>query len=165
MVVPIICTGRLTPHYRVIRRALHRHRSRMLVRFLGFVPPSDLKIVYRLSDGLIFPSLFEGWGLPVVEAFALGVPVACAAVTSLPDLVEDAALLFDPTDVDDVADAIGRLWSEPDLRRALAESGHRVVQNLDWTEAARLMQHHYRAVAARSVEEAPGEPPVPASHR
>lgn len=165
MVVPIICTGRMTRHYRAIRRALGRHRLRSVIRFVGFVPPADLKVLYRLSDGLIFPSLFEGWGLPVVEAFALGVPVACAAVTSLPDLVGDAALLFDPTDVDDVAGAIGRLWTEPELRRGLAESGHRVAQNLDWAAAARIMRHHYRAVAARSAGEVPEEsnvaPPSP----
>ncbi len=148
--ITVICTGRQTSHYRAIRSAVRRAGLQDQVRFLGFVPPSDIETLYRLSDGLIFPSLFEGWGLPVVEAFSLGVPVASAATTSLPDLVGDAAVLFDPTDVRDIANAMAMLWNDPDLRRTLTERGRRIAQGLEGTDAARLMRDHYRAVAERA---------------
>ena len=82
------------------------------VAFLGFVPPDHLQSLYALTRLLIFPSLFEGWGFPVTEAMRAGVPVACSNATSLPEQAAGSALLFDPTNVEEIAEAVERIWGQ-----------------------------------------------------
>ena len=79
------------------------------VRITGWLSDADLEGLYRLAAGFVYPSLHEGFGMPVLEAMRRGTPVACADATSLPEVVGDAALLFDPYDVDAIADAARRL--------------------------------------------------------
>jgi glycosyltransferase involved in cell wall biosynthesis len=144
---PVVCTGRTTERRAAVERDADRRGVADLLRFVGFLSASELDAVYRASAGLIFPSLFEGWGLPVVEAFAAGVPVACSNVTSLPDLVGDAALLFDPTDVDAIAAAIAILWTDSERASELAARGRARVAALSWPDTARQLRAHYRRVA------------------
>ena len=124
------------------------------VAFTGFLGPSELKAVYRMARLVVFPSRFEGFGMPVVEAFRLGVPVACSNATSLPEVAGDAALLFDPGDPDAVAAAIRRLWTDEALRAELVGRGRERVRQFSWDEVARRCRALYRMVGLRPLDEA-----------
>jgi glycosyltransferase involved in cell wall biosynthesis len=152
LAIQLVCSGRLSEHFGAIRDAVNELGLTRQVRFLGYVSPTELHALYRLGRALIFPSLFEGWGFPVVEAFWVGQPVACARVTSLPDLVDDAALLFDPTDVEEIAGSIARIWNDAPLRHDLVARGRDRIQGLEWTRVARVARAHYRAVAGRRLD-------------
>ena len=82
--------------YATLRRAVHRHKLHKHVRFFGFVSDETLAALYRLADVFVFPSLYEGFGLPPLEAMASGTPVITSDVSSLPEVVGDAALMIDP---------------------------------------------------------------------
>ena len=145
--IHLVCTGSQNEHFSAIRRVSKSLDLDRQVRFMGFVSTSEIRVLYRKARGLVFPSLFEGWGLPLVEAMGQGLPVACARVTSIPDLVGDAAVMFDPEDVRDIAQAIERLWTDAHLRRQLAVRGLSRVEGLDWDNAAHTYRALYRLVA------------------
>jgi glycosyltransferase involved in cell wall biosynthesis len=106
------------------------------VRFLGPVDDADLPALYSGCTLFVFPSLYEGFGLPVLEAMACGAPVACSNASSLPEVTADAALLFDPLDVNAIAAAIQRGLEDVDLRRSLAEQGVRQAAQFSWSRTA-----------------------------
>ena len=149
--IDLVCSGTQNEHFPACQAAVRRLRLEGRIRFLGFVEPAEIQALYRLARCLVFPSLFEGWGMPVVEAFFVGLPVACSNVTSLPDLVGDAALVFDPLDVEAIAAAISRLWQDDDLGVLLARRGRDTVARLDWPRTARTYRAHYRAAARRPL--------------
>jgi glycosyltransferase involved in cell wall biosynthesis len=107
------------------------------VHLLGYVRDGDLAALYTGAMAFVFPSLFEGFGLPPLEAMACGTPVACADASSLPEVVGDAALRFDPTDEDAIAAALRRLVNDPDLRQDLRARGLRQAARFSWDRAAR----------------------------
>lgn len=144
--ISVICSGLKNAHYKEIERVVRRLRLQDQVRFVGFLEPLHVQVLYRLAQFLVFPSLFEGWGLPVVEAFSTGLAVTCSNVTSLPELVGDAALQFDPKDVDAIADAIHTLWEDGPLRAELSKRGHQVVAQYNWGTTARTFRAYYRSI-------------------
>jgi glycosyltransferase involved in cell wall biosynthesis len=151
--ISLVCPGSDPRRSREVRaRAEELGLSRTTV-FPGFVSPLELRGLYRLATALIFPSRFEGWGLPICEAFSEGLPVASSAATGLPDLVDDAGLLFDPDDTEEIAGAAKRLWTEPELREQLSERGRRRSWLFSFDAAARLFRAHYRRIAGRSLSE------------
>jgi glycosyltransferase involved in cell wall biosynthesis len=95
------------------------------VVFLPFLPEKRAWATIRGARALVFPSLYEGFGIPVLEAMALGTPVACSRIAALEEVAGDAALFFDPTDETSVADALQLVWASPSTREALAEAGRR----------------------------------------
>lgn len=103
----------------------------------GWIPDRILEGLYRLSSCCAYPSLFEGFGIPVLEAMARGVPVACADATSLPEVAGDAALLFDPLNVDEIASAIERLLSDDALAAALRDRGLKRAALFTWEACAK----------------------------
>ncbi len=106
------------------------------VRFLGYVPDDDLPALLKGARFFSFPSLFEGFGLPVLEAQSYGVPVLTSNNSSLPEVAGDAALLVDPTDVDAIANAMLRLSRDEVLRQQLIEAGYANVRRFSWEKAA-----------------------------
>jgi glycosyltransferase involved in cell wall biosynthesis len=108
-----------------LRRAVHATSSHKHVRFLGYLPDETLAILYRLAAVFVFPSLYEGFGLPPLEAMASGTPVVTSNVSSLPEVAGDAAVLVDPYDVDSIADGIRRVLTDEALRAELRRKGPR----------------------------------------
>lgn len=105
----------------------------------GFIASEDLPAFYRQAEMLVYPSLYEGFGLPPVEAMACGTPVVTSNTTALPEAVGDAAVKVDPTSVDALADAMQRLLLDEDLRRTLIAKGLDHVQPLTWRASAKRL--------------------------
>lgn len=136
---------------------LHQH-ARALgvehdVRWLGWVEQADLEGLYACSELLVFPSLYEGFGLPVLEAMQRGLPVACSGRGSLAEIAGDAALIFDPEDPAAIAAAMARLHTDEPLRRQLIAAGREQAARYTWAAAAA----GYVASFARTLGE--GIPP------
>ena len=119
--------------YATLRRAVHRHKLHKHVRFFGFVSDETLAALYRLADVFVFPSLYEGFGLPPLEAMASGTPVITSNVSSLPEVVGDAALLIDPHEPEAIADAMHRVLHDAGAARGrCARAAWRRAREFSW---------------------------------
>jgi glycosyltransferase involved in cell wall biosynthesis len=114
----------------LIRQAADR------VRFPGYVDAEDRSALLSGATAFVFPSLYEGFGFPVLEAMACGVPVMCSNTSSLPEVAGDAALQVDPLNVDSIAAGLNRITTDDDLRRTLIERGYQQVQRFTWQACA-----------------------------
>lgn len=128
-----------------VRRAVHRFRLDGAARFLGYVPVEDLRVLYAGARALAYPSLWEGFGLPVLEAMACACPVVTSGVSSLPEVAGGAAVLVDPHSVEDIAAAIADLWTNDSRRADLARRGLEHAGNFTWEAAARATLTVYEA--------------------
>jgi len=131
-----------------LRRAVLRSRVQGEVRFLGFVPHSVLRVFYSRASAFLFPSLYEGFGLPPLEAMAHGTPVLTSSASSLPEVFADAALLVNPENVFEIARAIRQILTEDVTREALIRRGHDLVRKYSWERSAEQVREVYRAVLA-----------------
>ncbi|MBZ0269341.1 glycosyltransferase family 4 protein, partial [bacterium] len=121
------------------------------VHLTGYVRSADLPALYTGASVFAFPSFWEGFGFPVLEAMACGTPVVTSNVSSLPGVAGDAALLVDPRDPEEIADAIALLLTDEATRNELVRKGHERVQGFQWSRTARGTLEAYRhAVALRS---------------
>ncbi len=149
--VPLVCTGHRDEFFSQIKRRVATLGLEAQVRFLGFVTPQELRCLYVASRFLIFPSKFEGWGLPLTEAFALGAPAACSDISPLREQAQGAALLFNPTDPEEIAAAICRLWTDAQLRQCLADRGKTRASLFTWDRTARAFRALYRKLGRRPL--------------
>jgi glycosyltransferase involved in cell wall biosynthesis len=140
----LVLPGYSTPHEAELRAKAAQLRVEPDVIFLGWLPSADLEALYALADVFVFPSLYEGAGLPVLEAMARGVPVACSNRPAMPEFAGDAALLFDPESSLAIADAIERLLVDKALARRLAAAGPRRAAGFTWEAAAAGTADSYR---------------------
>lgn len=143
--VDLVIIGDNLSKYPELRRLVQRFQLHPHVRFLGFVPAETLAALYRLARVFVFPSLYEGFGLPPLEAMAAGTPVVTSNVSSLPEVVGDAALLVDPMDAGAIAEAIARLVTDEALRADLSRKGQARVREFSWDLAARQVHGVYEA--------------------
>jgi glycosyltransferase involved in cell wall biosynthesis len=151
LVVPLVSSGhRNAWHERLRARAAALGISDQ-VHFVGFVSPAELQCLYARSAAVIIPSLFEAASFPLWEAFLAGVPAACSNVTSLPAQAGDAAIVFDPRDVAQIAEAVARLWTDAALGAELVRRGRASVARFSWDRTARLFRAHYRRLAGRAL--------------
>ena len=107
------------------------------VIFTGFLPVEDLSYLVKNSDIFVFPALYEGFGIPVIEAMACGVPVVASNAGSLPEVLGDAGLQFDPYSVDDIANRMYQVLSSTTLKEELVSRGLKRARNFSWEKAAR----------------------------
>lgn len=150
----LVFTGAMTPFsLRVLERAVALNVSDC-IRWAGYITQRDLVVLYHLARGAVVPTKFEAASAPVWEAFAHGCPVACSNVTSLPSQTDGGAILFDPANSGDIAQAMFRLWSEAPLRDQLAARGREVVARHTWESVVRRFGVLYRRAAGRPLSEA-----------
>jgi glycosyltransferase involved in cell wall biosynthesis len=116
------------------------------VHFVGYVAARDLPAFYSAADLFVFPSLYEGFGTPPLEAMACGTPVVCSNTTSLPEVVGDAAILVDPQSVDTIADGMQRVLADPDLRADLRIRGFIRADEFSWERTAQKTLEVYQKV-------------------
>jgi glycosyltransferase involved in cell wall biosynthesis len=129
------------------------------VHDFGQVDDTHLAHLYRNSVGLVYPSLYEGFGIPPLEAMSCGTAVICSSAASLPEVVGDAAMVFDPYDIEYLAALMMLLLDSPTTRRQLIERGYRQAGRFSWAQTARHTHCVYQSVAGRtSHDAAPSEP-------
>ena len=145
---PLVVAGQPAWRYEGELELVRRLGLDQQVRFLGYVPDGDMPTLYGGATLLAFPSLYEGFGLPVLEAMACGTPVVTANVSALAEVAADAALLVDPRDVAALAEAMGRVLSEGELRADLRARGLARAKQFSWQRAARETLSLYEVVAA-----------------
>ncbi len=123
--------------YPAIRKLIESGGLRTSVRFTGYMPDADMRHFLSAADALVLPSFYEGFGLPALEAMACGAPVIASSAGALPEVVADAGLLFDPYSADALANALGRVLGDADLRRAMTERGYSRAAQFTWLASAR----------------------------
>ena len=143
----LVLIGHMPEKSAAIRAELERagdHR----IHFTGFIPDDVVDALMRRASLFVFPSLYEGFGLPILDAQQAGVPIACSNVAALPEVAGDGAILFDPLSVDDMAAKLRRALLDTGLRESLVEKGRTNEKKFSWNKAARETMDIYRAVVA-----------------
>lgn len=141
---PLVLAGKEGWMTEPIERALAEGGIAQQVRRLGYVPDGDLPVLYRNALAFVFPSLYEGFGLPILEAMACGAPVITSNVSSMPEVAGDATLLVDPHSVNELAAAMRHLAEDVELRRNLSARGREQARLFRWEHTARLTLQVYR---------------------
>jgi len=146
---PLVLTGKAREGHKSFLAEVERLGSQREILFLGYVPRREMPLLYAAASFLIFPSLFEGFGLPVLEAMASGCPVACSNLTAMPEIAGGAALLFDPYSEEGMAEAARQLVEDGEARQVLRQRGLERAQEFSWEKTAReTLQVYYKAVQA-----------------
>jgi glycosyltransferase involved in cell wall biosynthesis len=140
-----------------LRRAVHGHKLHKHVRFLGYVSDDTLRVLYRLASLFVFPSLYEGFGLPPLEAMASGTPVVTSNQSSMPEVTGDAAVLVDPYDVGSIVEGMRRVLADADLAADLRRRGPERAREFSWARSVEQTRTVYEQVghssaAARSAK-------------
>jgi glycosyltransferase involved in cell wall biosynthesis len=144
----LIIIGDEISRHPAVRLAAVHSRVEKRVRFLGFVPIDTLRVFYQSAAAFAFPSLYEGFGLPPLEAMASGTPVVTSNVSSLPEVVGDAAVIVNPENVFDIARGLRDALLDEELRRKLIEKGYQQVKRFNWEKTALQVLEIYREVAS-----------------
>ncbi len=145
----LVLPGYPTPHEQELRTRADALRLTDDVRMPGWIGAGQLEGLYALARAFVFPSLYEGFGLPVLEALRRGLPVACSDRSSLPEVAGDAALLFEPTDEGAIAAALERVLVDERLRERLRAAGRVQAARFTWAATAAGTVESYRRALAR----------------
>ena len=132
-----------------LRRAVHQLKLHKHVRFLGYIPDETLAVLYRSAEVFVFPSLYEGFGLPPLEAMASGTPVVTSNTSSLPEVTGGAAVLVDPYDVGSIVDGVRRVLTDPSLAAELRRKGPLRAREFSWARSVAKTRALYETVAGR----------------
>lgn len=131
--------------------SVRRHGMEDDVVFTGYLSDGEVVETYRRADVTIYPSLYEGFGFPPLEAMASGCPVVCSTAASIPEVAGDAAVMVDPTSVEAIAEGIHRLLSDQQLRRTLIDRGFAQAKKFTWEQcAAETVEAYGRVITSRS---------------
>jgi len=136
LIIPLLVVGGRGWLYNEFFRRLEELEVRDSVRFTGYVPSADLPLLYNAATVAVLPSVYEGAGLPVLEAMACGTPVVCSRTSALPEMGGEAARYFDPYDVAAMAEAIRAVWTDADLRATMRDQGLQQAARFSWERAA-----------------------------
>jgi glycosyltransferase involved in cell wall biosynthesis len=140
----LVIGGGLGWMYESVFQAVEEFNLSDSVVFLGYVPDDDLPALYNLADLFVYPSLYEGFGIPALEAMACGTPVVASNTSSLPEAVGDAGLMVRPTDVEGLADAMAHLITDPGLNEDLSRRGLERARLFSWEASAEKVLGIYR---------------------
>ncbi|MCJ7610745.1 MAG: glycosyltransferase family 4 protein [Candidatus Aminicenantes bacterium] len=144
--VPLLIVGRPGGDSERVAQAVERLGLGSRVKLLGYLDGLTTRCLYRLATALVFPSLAEGFGLPIVEAMASGLAVAASETSAIPEVAGGAALLFDPASAEDIADKVGQVLENQALRASLVEKGKRRAADFDWRRTAEETLDFYHAI-------------------
>jgi glycosyltransferase involved in cell wall biosynthesis len=144
--LPLVIVGRFGWMYQEVLDLVEALGIKERVWFAGYIPQEDLPIVYNLASLFVYPSLYEGFGLPVLEAMACGVPVVATSVSSLPEVAGQAGLLVPPGDETALTQAMQAVLTDPDVRQQLTEKGPQRASQFTWKRTALSTLKVYRHV-------------------
>jgi glycosyltransferase involved in cell wall biosynthesis len=148
----LVCSGALTDHWAVIQERIRMLGLESLVRFVGVVAVDELHALYSLARLVVMPTLHDPATAPIYEAWSEGVPVACSSAAGLPEQAGDAAVQFDPTEVESIAGTMLRVMRDEGLREELVRRGHRRIALFSWDRTARTYRALYRHLAKRPLD-------------
>lgn len=145
----LVITGKEDPWYPEVKQAVINESLEGEVRFTGLIPDENLVLLYNCADLYVFPSLYEGFGLPALESFACGLPVVAANKSSLPEICGDAALYFDPHNIEDIAEKIFSACNDEIKKEDLRRRGFLRMKNFSWEEMAKKTLEIYNEAEPR----------------
>ncbi len=149
----LVCTGGLTPYWQTLKQTINHLRLEDQVRFLGLIPAVDLSALYQLSAFVIYPSLFEGFGTPPLEAWNAGKALVSSCGSSLGEVVGDAGLVIDPLSVESIADAAAKMMVDAPLRDEYVRRGQERLHQFNWEYTARVFRALYRYVGGAPLSD------------
>jgi glycosyltransferase involved in cell wall biosynthesis len=144
----LLIIGDEISRYPALRHAVIQSRVEDAVRFLGFVPIETLRSFYQAASAFVFPSLYEGFGLPPLEAMACGTPVVCSHVNSLPEVVGDAAEVVNPENVFDIARGMREVLLNSERRRTMVQLGFEQARRFSWERTAQQVLDAYEEIGS-----------------
>ncbi|MEW6765794.1 MAG: glycosyltransferase family 1 protein [Pseudomonadota bacterium] len=144
---PLLIIGKYGWGDEALPQTLHRLQHDGRCHWLEDVSDAELRPLLQSATALVYPSLYEGFGLPILEGFASNIPVISSNTTAIPEVAGDAALLIDPESVDEIADAMARLADDADMARSLVARGRDRARTFTWEQCARQTQVVYRQIA------------------
>ncbi len=150
----LVVVGKLGWQYDGIMQSYHRLRLKQRINFLGYVDEADLPFLYNSADAFVYPSLYEGFGLPVLEAMSCGVPVITSNVSSLPEVAGDSCYLVDPLCVEELADAIELVLENQELRERMGVWGQARALDFSWQYTAEETFKLYSKVQQGKISKA-----------
>jgi glycosyltransferase involved in cell wall biosynthesis len=148
--IHLVCTGRQTDHWKKVEIEIKELSLEDRISFLGYVDVNHLRALYELSRCVVLPSLFEGGGFPLLEAWEFETPVVCSNVTSLPEKGGDAATYFDPMSVSAMGEEIYKVWSNGSLRDKLIRNAKQRRKRFSWKRTAEIYQKLYYSLCDSS---------------
>jgi glycosyltransferase involved in cell wall biosynthesis len=138
----LVLVGKEDYFYRRLKQLVRRKNMRNIL-FAGFVPDEELDVLYRYGRAYVFPSLYEGFGLPPLEAMSKGLPVLATHATSLPEVLGDAAWYYDPSHKDSLAQSLRLIWEDENMRNDLRAKGYKRSRDFDWSKMAQMTLERY----------------------
>jgi glycosyltransferase involved in cell wall biosynthesis len=153
IIVPLVFTGGETTYLSKIKRLIQTLNMKKQVTFLGYVTTAQIQALYKLSRCVVIPSKFEAASFPMWEAFQAETPVACSNVTSLPRQAGDAALIFDPESVPDMANCLRQIWEDENLQKLLIQNGKNRVELFSWRTTCKHFRACYRELLGENLSE------------
>jgi glycosyltransferase involved in cell wall biosynthesis len=132
----VVITGKTDPHYPEVTEKIQELGLKDIVVLPGFVPEEELPLLFAAARCFVFPSFYEGFGLPPLEAMASGTPVASSNTSAMPEILGDAAAFFDPYDTQQMADVIMNVFQNESTRTQLIQKGLAHVKQFDWKKMA-----------------------------
>lgn len=149
----LVFTGARERESRQIEQVIEACGLRNDIVYLGYLPQDDMRYVFQCASMLAFPSLFEGFGIPLVEAMASGIPIICSQSSSVPEVAGDAAILFDGNSPEEIAEAIYKVYTDESVRRELVERGRRRRTAFSWDQCAEETVGYLRSLYVPRREE------------
>jgi glycosyltransferase involved in cell wall biosynthesis len=145
----LVLGGRQSDSYESIRLTVENQERRVSrdVHFTGLIDAEDLPVIYKLASAFVFPSTHEGFGIPPLEAMACGTPVVAASTYSLPEVLGEAALFCNPTDLEEMAQQIDAIINQPAQRAEMVRKGYAQASRYTYEECARQTLSHYRRIS------------------